>query len=156
MSIESMMPSSYLILCRPLLLLPPIPLRVRVFSSESTLHMRWPKYWSFRFSIIPSKEIPRLIFFRMDWLDLLAVQGDSQESIPSSQFKTINSSGLSLLYGQTLPLLHDYWKNHQFSSVQFSHSVMSDSLQPHELQHARPPCPSPTPRVHPNSCPSSR
>ena len=68
------MPSSHLILCRPLLLLLPIPPSTRVFSNESTLRMRWPKYWSFSFSIIPSKEIPRLISFRMDWLDLLAVQ----------------------------------------------------------------------------------
>ena len=74
-SIESMMPPSHLILCRPLLLLPPIPPSIRVFSNESTLCMRWPKYWSFSFSIIPSKEIPGLISFRMDWLDLLAVQG---------------------------------------------------------------------------------
>ena len=75
MSIESLMPSSHLILYRPLLLLPPIPPSIRVFSNESTLHMRWPKYWSFSFSIIPSKEHPGLISFRMDWLDLLAVQG---------------------------------------------------------------------------------
>ena len=74
-SIESVMPSSLLILCRPLLLLPPIPPGIRVFSSESTLRIRWPRYWSFSFSIIPSKEIPGLISFRMDWLDLLAVQG---------------------------------------------------------------------------------
>ena len=74
-SIESVMPSSHLIFCRPLLLLPPIPLSISVFSNESTLHMRWTKYWSFSFSIIPSKEIPGLISFRMDWLDLLAVQG---------------------------------------------------------------------------------
>ena len=74
-SIESVMPSSYLILCCPLLLLPPIPPSTTVFSNESTLHMRWPKYLSFSFSIIPSKEIPGLISFRMDWLDLLAVQG---------------------------------------------------------------------------------
>ena len=74
-SIESVMPSSHLILCRPLLLLPLIPLSIRVFSNESTLCMRWPKYWNFSFSIIPSKEIPGLISFRMDWLDLLAVQG---------------------------------------------------------------------------------
>ena len=73
--IESVMPSSHLILCHPLLLLPPIPPSIKVFSNESTLHMRWPKYWSFPFSIIPSKEIPGLISFRMDWLDLLAVQG---------------------------------------------------------------------------------
>ena len=73
-SIESVMPSSHLILCSPLLLLPPIPPSIRVFSNESTFHMTWPKYWSFSFSIIPSKEIPGLISFRMDWLDLLAVQ----------------------------------------------------------------------------------
>ena len=75
MSIESVMPSSHLILRRPLLLLPPIPPSIRVFSNESTLHTRWPKYWSFSCSIIPSKEIPGLIYFRMDWLGLLAVQG---------------------------------------------------------------------------------
>ena len=74
-SIKSVMPSSHLILCCPLLLLLPIPPSIRVFSNESTLCMRWPKYWSFSFSIIPSKEIPGLITFRMDWLDLLAVQG---------------------------------------------------------------------------------
>ena len=74
-SIESVMPSSHLILCRPLLLLPQIPPSIRVFSNESTLRMRWPKYWSFSFSIIPSKEIPGVISFRMDWLDLLPVQG---------------------------------------------------------------------------------
>ena len=74
-SIQSVMPSSHLILCCPLLLLPPIPPSIRVFSNESTLHMRWPTYWCFSFSIIPSKEITGLISFRMDWLDLLAVQG---------------------------------------------------------------------------------
>ena len=78
-SIESVMASSHLILCHPLLLLPPIPPSIRVFSSESTLHIRWPKYWSFSFSIVPSKEHPRLISFRMDWLDLLAVQGTGAE-----------------------------------------------------------------------------
>ena len=75
MSIESVIPSSHLILCRPLLLLPPIPPSIRVFSNESTLHMRWSKYWSFSFSISPTNEHPGLISFRMDWLDLLAVQG---------------------------------------------------------------------------------
>ena len=75
MSIESVMPSDHLILCCPLLLLPPIPLNIRVFSNESTLHMRLPKYWSFSFNISPSNEHPGLISFRMDWLDLLAVQG---------------------------------------------------------------------------------
>ena len=98
------MPSSHLILCRPLLLLccpllllPPIPLSIRVFSNESTLRMRWPKYWSFCFNIIPSKEIPGLIAFRMGWLDLLEVQG-TQESSPTPQFKSINSSALSFLH----------------------------------------------------------
>ena len=75
MSIESVMPSSHLVLCRPLFLLPPIPPSIRVFSNESTLHMRWPKYWSFSFSISPFNEHSVLIAFRMDWLDLLAVQG---------------------------------------------------------------------------------
>ena len=74
MSIESVMPSSHLILCHPLLLLPPIPPSIRVFSNESTLHIRWPRYWSFSFSISPSNEHPGLISFRMDWLGLLAVQ----------------------------------------------------------------------------------
>ena len=74
-SVESVMPSSHVILCRPLLLLPPIPPSIRIFSNESTLRMRWPKYWSFSFSITPSKEHPGLISFRVDWLDLLAVQG---------------------------------------------------------------------------------
>ena len=75
MCIKSVMPSSHLILCRPLLLLPPIPSSIRVFSNESTLHMKWPKYWRFSLSISPSNEYPGLISFRMDWLDLLAVQG---------------------------------------------------------------------------------
>ena len=111
-SIKSVMPSSHLILCRPLLLLPSIPPSIRVFSNESTLRMRWPKYWSFSFSIIPSKEIPGPVSFRMDWLDLLAVQGDSQESSPTPQFKSISSSVISFLYSPTLTSIHDYWKNH--------------------------------------------
>ena len=100
MSIESVMSSSHLILCCPLLLLPPIPPSIRVFSNESTLRMRWPKYWSFSFSIIPSKEIPGLISFRRDWLDLLADQGSqgSQESSPTPQFKSNNASALSFLH----------------------------------------------------------
>jgi len=94
-SIESVMPSSHLILCRPLLLLPPIPPSIRVFSNESTLRMRWPKYWSFSFSIIPSKEDPGLISFRMDWLvGSPCSPRDSQESSPTPQFKSINSSVL--------------------------------------------------------------
>ena len=101
MSIESVMPSSHLILCCPLLLLPPIPPSIRVFSNESTLCMRWPKYWSFSFSISPSSEHPGLISFRMDWLDLLAAQGTlksllqhhgSKASIPQhSAFSQSNS-----------------------------------------------------------------
>ena len=110
-SIKSVMPSSHLILCRPLLLLPPIPPSIRVFSNESTLCMRWPKYWSFSFSIIPSKEHPGLISFRMDWLDLLAVQG-TQESSPTPQFKSISSSVLSFLHSPTLTSIHEHWKNH--------------------------------------------
>ena len=111
-SIESVMPSSHIILCRPLLLLPPIPPSIRVFSNESTLRVRWPKYWSFSFSIIPSQEIPGLISFKMDWLDLLAVQRDSQESSPTPHFKSINSSALSLLHNPTLTSIHDHRKNH--------------------------------------------
>ena len=117
--IELVMPSSHLILCRPLLLLPPIPTRIRVFSSESNLRLRWPKYWSFSFSIIPSKEHLRLISFRMDWLDLLAVQGTLKSS-PTPQFKSINSSALSFLHSPTLtsiqwiesPTLNPYRKHH--------------------------------------------
>ena len=88
-SIESVMPSSHLILCLSLILLPPIPPSIRVFSNESTLHMRWPKYWSFRFSIIPSKEHPGLISFRMDWLDLLAVQGILRSLLQQKSSKAI-------------------------------------------------------------------
>ena len=95
-SSESVMPSSHLILCHPLLLLPPIPSSNRVFSNESTLRMRWPKYWSFSFSIIPSKEHPGLISFRMDWLDLLAVQG-TLRVFSNTMFKNINSLALSFL-----------------------------------------------------------
>ena len=87
----------------------PIPPSIWVFSNESTLRMRWPKYWSFSFSISPSNEHPGLISFRMDWLDLLAVQ-----SSPIPQFKSINSSALSFLYGSTLTSIPDYWKNHSF------------------------------------------
>ena len=98
-SIESVMPSSYLILCYPLLLLPPIPPSIRVFSNESTLPMRWPKYWSFSFSIIPSKEIPGLISFRMDWLDVLAVQGTLKSLLQhhSSKASILQCSGFLIV-----------------------------------------------------------
>ena len=108
------MPSSHLILCHSLLLLSPIPPCIRVFSNESTLHMRWPKYWSFSFNIIPSKEIPELISFRMDWLDLLAVQGTlksllqhhrSKASIlRGSFFFTVQLSHLYMTTGKTIAL----------------------------------------------------
>ena len=110
MSIESVMPSNHLILCHPLLLQPSIFPSIRVFSSESVLHIRWSKYHSFSFSISPSNEYLGLISFRMDWLDLFAVQ----ESSPTAQFKTINSSMLSFLYGPTLTSIHGYWKNYSF------------------------------------------
>ena len=109
MCIESVMSSSHLILCHPLLLPPPIPPSIRVFSNESTLSMRWPKYCSFSFSISPSSEHPGLISFRMDWLDLLAVQGTLKSLL---QLKSINSSALSFLHSPTLTSIHDHWKNH--------------------------------------------
>src|SRR5574340_82149 len=105
MSIESVMPSSHLILCRPLLLLPPIPPSIGVFSNESTLHMRWPKYWSFSFSIIPSKEIPGLISFRTDWLDLFAVQGTLKSLL---QHHSSKASILQCSAFFTLQLSHPY------------------------------------------------
>ena len=112
MSIALVMSSNHLILCRPLLLLPSIFPSIRVFSNESVLHIRWPKYWSFSFSISPSNEYSGLISFRMDWLDLLAIQGDSQESSPTPQFKSINSSALSFLQSPTLTSIHDHRKNY--------------------------------------------
>ena len=111
MSIKSVMTSNHLILYQPLILLPSIFPSIRLFSSESTLRMKWPKYWSFSFSIIPSKEIPGLISFRMDWLDLLAVQR-TLKSPPTPQFKSISSSALSFLHSPTLTSIHDHWKNH--------------------------------------------
>ena len=105
MSIKSVMPSSHLILCRPLLLLPPFPPSIRVFSNESTLRMRWPKSWSFSFSIILSKEHPGLISFRMDWLDLLAVQGTLRSLLQhySSKASILHRSAFF-----TVPLSHPY------------------------------------------------
>ena len=104
-SIESVMPSSHLILCRPLLLLPPIPPSIKVFSNESILRMRWPKYWSFSFSIIPSKEHPGLISFRMDWLDLLAVQGTHKSLL---QHHSSKASILQRSAFFTVQLSHPY------------------------------------------------
>ena len=139
------MPSSHLILCHPLLLLPPIPPSTRVFSNELTLSMRWPKYWSFSFSISPSKEHPGLISFRIDWLNLLAVQGTLKSLLQhhSSKASILQCSAFfpwgrkesdttewlhflslfSFLYSPTFTPIHDYWKNHSFDSV--SQSVQS-------------------------------
>ena len=123
------MPSKHLTLRRPLLLLLSIFPSIRFFSNESALCIRWPKYWSFGFNISPSNEHSGLISFRMDWLDLLAVLAvsldllesprDSQESSPTPQFKSINSSMLSLLYGPALTSLHAYWKNHSLDYKNF-------------------------------------
>ena len=131
MSIESVMPSNHLILCHPLLLPPSIFPSIRVFSNESVLQIRWPKYWSFSFSISPSNEHPGLISFRMDWLDLQSKGHstvfsnslrDSQESSLQSKglsrvfsnttVQNINSSALSFLYRPSLTSIHDYWKTH--------------------------------------------
>ena len=111
MSMESVMPSSHLSLCHPFLLLPPILPSIRVFSSESALHMRWPKYRSFSFSIGPSSEHPGLISFRMDWLDLLSVQGN-QGVFSSTTVQKHQSLALSFLHSPTLTSVHYHWKNH--------------------------------------------
>ena len=117
MPIESVMPSSHLILCCPLLLLPPIPPSIRVFSSESTLCMRWPKYCSFSFSISLSNEHPGLISFRMDWLDLLAVQGTLKSLLQHHSSKASIFSALSFLHSPTLTSIHDHWKNHSLDQM---------------------------------------
>ena len=115
MSIESVMPSNHLVLCRPLLLLASVFPSIRVFSNESVLCIRWPKYRSFSFSISPPSEYSGLISFRIDWFDLLAVQGtDSEEASPTPQVKSINSLVLNFLYSPALTSIHDYWKNHSF------------------------------------------
>ena len=108
MSIELVIPSNHLILYHPLLLLTSITPSIRVFSNESVLRIRWPKYWSFSFSISPSNEYSGLISFGMDWLDLLAVHGTLKESSPTPQFKSINSLALSFFYGPPLTSIHDH------------------------------------------------
>ena len=114
MSIESVMPSSHLILCRPLLLLPPIPPSIRVFSNESTLCMRWPKYWSFSLSISPSNEHPGLVSCKMDWLDLLAVQGTLKSLLQhhSSKASILQCSAFFIVQ-----LLHLAIKKNVFESI---------------------------------------
>ena len=110
MSIELVISSNHLVLCHLLLILPSIFPSIRVFFNESALHIRWPKYWNFSFSISTSNEYSGLISFRIDWLELLAVQGSSL----TPQFKSIDSLVLSFLYGPTLTSIYDYWKNHIF------------------------------------------
>ena len=113
MSTESVMPSNHLILYRPLLLLPSVFPNINVFPSESVLCIRRPKYWSFSFSISPSNEYSGLTSFRIDWFDLLAVQGDIK-SLLQHHYKNIISSVLGCFYGPVLTSIHDYWKNHSF------------------------------------------
>ena len=112
MSIKSVMPSNHLILCCPLLLLPSIFPSIRLFSNESVLHFRWPKYWSFSFNISPSNEHSGQLSFRI--VGSPCSPRDSQESSLTPKFERINSSGLSLLYGPTLTSIHDYWENQSF------------------------------------------
>ena len=115
-SIDSMMASNHLILCHPLLLPPSIFPSIRVFSNESALRIRWPKYWSFSFNISPSNEYSGLNFLRMDWLDHLSVQGILKSS-PTPQFKSINFSVLSFLHSTTLTSIPDHWKNHSLDQM---------------------------------------
>ena len=112
MSIESVIPSNHLILCRPLHLMLSIFPSIRVFASESVLYIRWPKYWSLSFSISPSNDYSGLISFRMDWFDLLIVQGTMSTTVQKHNF-----SALSFLYSLTLTSIHDYWKNRGFDST---------------------------------------
>ena len=116
MSIGSVMPSNHLILCHPIFLLPLIFPSIPVFSIESFLRFRWPKYWSFSFSISPSNEHSGLISFRIDWFDLLVVQG-TLESSPAPQLKSINSLAPNLLYSQTVTSAYDSWENHGFNDI---------------------------------------
>ena len=122
--VKWVMPSNYLILCRPLFLLPSIFPRIRVFSNELVLHIRWPKYWSFSFSISPSNEYSGLLSFRMDWLDLLAVIV-TLKSLLQHYSSSINSLALNFLYGPTLTSIHNHWKNHSFDWLTFVGKVLS-------------------------------
>ena len=134
MSITSVMPSSHLILCHPLLLLPPIPPSIRVFSSESTLHMRWPKYWSFSFSISPSSEHPGLISFRMDWLDLLAAQGTLKSLLQHHSYYYLipgifhhHKRNLVPIRNHSYSLLFPPSGNHHLISVSMDLPIMDSS-----------------------------
>ena len=119
------MPSNHLILCLPLLLLPSVLPSIRVFSNESALRIRWPKYWSFSFSISPSNEHPGLIFFRMDWLDLLAVQGTLKSLLQHHRSKASISQCSAFFIVPTLTSIHDYWKNQPLTRWTFVGKVMS-------------------------------
>ena len=125
MSIESVMPSNHLILCCALLLPLSIFPSIRVFFNESVLRIRWPKYWSFSFSICPSNEYPGLISLRMDWLDLLAVQGTLKSLLQHHSSEASILPGLSFLYSPTLTSIHDYWKNIALTRRTFVDKVMS-------------------------------
>ena len=125
MPIKSVMPSSHLILCRPLLLLPPTPPIIRVFSNESALHMRWPKYWRFSFSISPSNEYPGLISLRMDWLDLLAVQGTLKSLL---QHHSSKASIFQCSAFFTVQLSHPYMTTGKTIALTFVDKVMSQLL----------------------------
>ena len=153
MAIALMMPSSHLILCCPLLLLPSIFSSIRVFSSESALHIMWPKNWGFTFSIVFPMNIQGWFPLRLTGLIWFAIQETLKSLLPTSQFESINSLALSLLYGPTLTTVCEYWKDHQISSVA---QLCLTFCDPHGLQYARLPCPSPTPRACSNSCPSSQ
>ena len=179
MSIESLMPSNHLILCLPLLLLSSVILSIRIFSSESALHISWPTYWRLRFSfsISPSNQYSGLISFGMDWFDFLRVQGTLKsllqnhslkdkchykiksffkERIRKQQFlyTLIISKSNYIIFFKVISqnILSIYAV---YPSI-LSPSVVSNALQPHGLQHIRLPSPSPTPRVYPNSCPLSQ
>ena len=117
MSIKSVMPSNHLTLCGPLLLLPSFFPSTRVFSDESVLHIRWPKYWSFSFNLSPSNEHPGLISFRMDWLDLLVVQGTLKSLLQHYHSKASIFSALSFLHSPTLTSIHDHWKNYSLDQT---------------------------------------
>jgi len=125
MSFNSVMPSNHFILCHPLLLLPSIFPSIRVFSIESALHVRWPKYCSFSFSISSPNEYAGLISFRIDWFGFLAVQKTLKSLLQHRSSKASSSSVLSLLYGPTLTFIHDYWKNHSFN---YTHLCQQSSV----------------------------
>ena len=124
MSIELVMSSNHLILCRPLFLPPSIFSSIRVFSTDSALCIMWPKYWSFSLSISPSDEYSGLISFRIEWFDLLAVQETLKSLLQHHSFKSIHSSALSFLYGPTLTSIHDYWKNDSFDYTDFASNII--------------------------------